>query len=219
MFAVIGALAALEERRRSGRGQEVDVALYEAVAALMESTMADYELGGIVRGRSGGTLPGVAPANAYPTSDGTEVLIAGNADGVFARLCAVMGEPELAGDPRYATHTARGTNAMDLDGRIARWTATLEPDELLDRLADGGVPAGRVYTAPDMVTDPHYLAREMVLRVTSRAGFDLPITGIVPKFSRTPGTVRDVGPRLGEHTDEVAAEITAEIAAEVADLT
>ena len=207
MFAVVGTLAALHERSTSGRGQEVDVAIYEAVAALMESTMADYEVAGVVRGRSGGTLPGVAPANAYPTRDGSEVLIAGNADGVFARLCAVMGEPELASDPRYATHTARGEHAMDLDGRIARWTGTLEAADLLARLADGGVPAGRVYTAPDMVSDPHYLAREMVLRVTARAGFDLPITGIVPKFSRTPGSVRDVGPTLGEHTAEVAAEV------------
>ena len=207
LFAVVGTLAALHERSTSGRGQEVDVAIYEAVAALMESTMADFELAGVVRGRSGGALPGVAPANAYPTNDGSEVLIAGNADGVFARLCTVMGQPELATDPRYATHKARGTHAMDLDGRIARWTATLDPDDLLQRLADGGVPAGRVYTAPDMVDDPHYLAREMVLRVTARAGFDLPITGIVPKFSRTPGAVRDVGPDLGEHTTEVLAEL------------
>lgn len=207
LFAVVGTLAALHERSTSGRGQEVDVAIYEAVAALMESTMADYEVAGVVRGRSGGQLPGVAPANAYPTRDGREVLIAGNADGVFARLCAVMGEPELASDPRYATHAARGEHAMDLDGRIARWTGTLEAEDLLAALADGGVPAGRVYTAPDMVSDPHYLAREMVLRVTARAGFDLPITGIVPKFSRTPGSVRDVAPTLGEHTAEVAAEV------------
>lgn len=207
MFAVVGTLAALHERSTSGSGQEVDVAIYEAVAALMESTMADYEVAGVVRGRSGGTLPGVAPANAYPTRDGREVLIAGNADGVFARLCAVMGEPELASDPRYATHAARGEHAMDLDGRIARWTGTLAAEDLLAALADAGVPAGRVYAAPDMVSDPHYLAREMVLRVTARAGFDLPITGIVPKFSRTPGSVRDVAPALGEHTAEVTAEV------------
>ena len=207
LFAVVGALAALHERSASGRGQEVDVAIYEAVAALMESTLADYDLAGVVRGRSGGTLPGVAPANAYPTRDDHEVLIAGNADGVFARLCTAMGEPALAADQRYATHTARGAHAMDLDGRIARWTATLDADVLLAVLAEHGVPAGRVYTAPDMLADPHYLAREMVLRVTARAGFDLPITGIVPRFSRTPGSVRDVGPMLGEHTDVVTAEV------------
>jgi crotonobetainyl-CoA:carnitine CoA-transferase CaiB-like acyl-CoA transferase len=173
----------------------------------MESTMADFELAGVVRGRSGGTLPGVAPASAYPTSDGVDVLIAGNADGVFKRLCQLMGRPELAADERYATHVARGTNMVELDGLVADWTRTLTSDELLARLADGGVPGGRVYTAPDMVDDPHYLAREMVLRATARAGFDLPMTGIVPKFSRTPGSVRDVGPELGEHTAEVSDEL------------
>jgi crotonobetainyl-CoA:carnitine CoA-transferase CaiB-like acyl-CoA transferase len=207
LFAVIGTLAALHERNESGKGQEVDIAIYEAVAALMESTMADHELAGVVRGRSGGTLPGVAPASSYPTNDGVEVLIAGNADGIFRRLCDLMGRPELATDERYATHVARGTNMVELDGLIADWTRTLTSDELLTRLAEAGVPGGRVYTAPDMIDDPHYLAREMVLRATARAGFELPMTGIVPKFSRTPGSVRDVGPELGEHTAEVRAEV------------
>jgi crotonobetainyl-CoA:carnitine CoA-transferase CaiB-like acyl-CoA transferase len=207
MFAVIGTLAALHERERSGEGQEVDVAIYEAVAALMESTMADAEVGGVVRQRSGGTLPGVAPANAYPTADGSEVLIAGNADGVFRRLCDAMAQPELADDPRYADHGARGANAAELDAEVARWSATLDADDLLGRLAANGVPAGRVYTATDMLRDPHYAAREMVLRATARAGFELPMTGIVPRFSRTPGSVRDVGPALGEHDEEVRAEL------------
>jgi formyl-CoA transferase len=207
LFAVIGTLAALHERNASGKGQEVDVAIYEAVAALMESTMADFELTGVVRGRSGGTLPGVAPASAYPTSDGNEVLIAGNADSVFARLSQLMGRPELATDERYATHVARGTNMVELDRLVADWTRTFTSEDLLRRLADAGVPGGRVYTAPDIVADPHYLARDMVLRATSRAGFDLPMTGIVPKFTRTPGSVRDVGPALGEHTAEVTAEL------------
>jgi formyl-CoA transferase len=207
MFAVIGTLAALHERERSGEGQEVDVAIYEAVAALMESTMADAEVGGVVRQRSGGTLPGVAPANAYPTADGSEVLIAGNADGVFRRLCDAMGRPDLADDPRYAEHGARGANAAELDAEVARWSATLDADDLLGRLAANGVPAGRVYTATDMLRDPHYAAREMVLRATARAGFELPMTGIVPRFSRTPGSVRDVGPALGEHDEEVRAEL------------
>jgi len=207
LFAVVGTLAALHERGRSGEGQEVDVAIYEAVAALMESTMADAEVGGVVRQRSGGTLPGVAPANAYPTADGSEVLIAGNADGVFRRLCGAMARPELADDPRFAEHTARGANAAELDGLVADWTRTIGSAELLDRLAAAGVPAGRVYTALDMLADEHYAARDMVLRATARAGFDLPMTGIVPRFSRTPGAVRDVGPALGEHDAEVRAEL------------
>ena len=207
LFAVIGTLAALHERGSSGEGQEVDVAIYEAVAALMESTMADAEIAGVVRSRSGGTLPGVAPANAYPTADGSEVLIAGNADGVFRRLCEAMGRPELAEDDRFCDHTARGTHAGELDGLVADWTRTLGSEPLLARLTEHGVPAGRVYTAPDMLRDEHYAAREMVLRATARAGFDLPMTGIVPRFSRTPGGVADVGPTLGEHDAEVRTEL------------
>jgi crotonobetainyl-CoA:carnitine CoA-transferase CaiB-like acyl-CoA transferase len=207
LFAVIGTLAALHERNQSGKGQEVDVAIYEAVAALMESTMADFELGGVLRNRSGGTLPGVAPANAYPTADGVDVLIAGNADSVFSRLATAMGLPELAGDDRFATHTARGDHAHELDEAVADWTRTLPAEELLSTLSDHAVPAGRVYTAADMVADAHYEARDMVLRRTARAGFDVPMTGVVPRFSRTPGSVADVGPALGEHTEEIEQEL------------
>ncbi len=207
LFAVIGTLAALHERDRSGQGQEVDVAIYEAVAALMESSMADYEVGGVLRHRSGGTLPGVAPANAYPTADGSEVLVAGNADTVFRRLCQAMGRPELVDDDRFCDHQARGDHAGELDGLVADWTRTMPSDELLDLLSAHGVPAGRVYTAADMLADEHYAAREMVLRATARAGFDLPMAGVVPRFSRTPGTVRDVGPALGEHDRSVRDEL------------
>jgi crotonobetainyl-CoA:carnitine CoA-transferase CaiB-like acyl-CoA transferase len=208
LFAVIGTLAALREREQSGKGQEVDVAIYEAVAALMESTMADFEIGNVVRGRSGGSLPGVAPAGAYPTADGSDVLIAGNADSVFGRLCVAMERADLAADARFATHAARGENAAELDAIISAWTRGFAAEALLRLLADNAVPAGRVYAAPDMVQDPHFLAREMVLRATSRSGVDLPMTGIVPRFSRTPGAVRDVGADLGEHTDEVIEEIS-----------
>ncbi len=201
MFAVIGTLAALHERSRSGLGQEVDVAIYEAVAALMESSMVDYDVAGVLRHRSGGTLPGVAPANAYPTRDGSEVLIAGNADTVFARLCDAMGRADLARDDRYATHVARGLNERELDDLVAGWTRTIDAEDLLALLRDFSVPAGRVYTAADMLTDEHYLAREMIERHTSRTGVDTPMLGVVPKFSRTPGSISDVGPELGEHTD------------------
>ncbi len=201
MFAVIGTLAALHERTQSGRGQEVDVAIYEAVAALMESSMADFEVGGVVRNRSGGTLPGVAPSNAYRTADGSDVLIAANADGVFARLCTAMGRPELASDERYSTHEARGRNERELDDLITRWTVTQTADAILTAMQRHSVPAGRVYTAADMVRDPHYLARDMVQRLTSREGIELPTLGVVPTFSRTPGSIVDAGPTLGEHTD------------------
>ncbi|HEU5085760.1 MAG TPA: CaiB/BaiF CoA-transferase family protein [Acidimicrobiales bacterium] len=211
MHAVIGTLAALHERSRSGEGQEVDVAIYEAVASLMESTMADYEVGGVVRSRSGGVLKGVAPANAYPCADGSEVLIAANADTVFRRLSAAMG-PDRDGrepveDPRFCDHASRGANAEELDRVVAAWTATHDSASLLALLAEHGVPCGRVYTAPDMLADEHYAARDMVVRRTARPGFEVPMTGIVPRFSRTPGSIRDVGPDLGEHTEAVRAEL------------
>jgi formyl-CoA transferase/succinyl-CoA--D-citramalate CoA-transferase len=207
LFAVVGTLAAVTERNRSGRGQEVDVAIYEAVAALMESTLADYEIAGITRRRTGGILPGVAPSNAYPTSDGSDVLIAGNADSVFERLCTAMGRADLARDPRFDNHAVRGSNMEELDRIITEWTRTLDTDDLLALLSTHGVPAGRVYTPPDMLDDPHFAARSMVARVASRAGYEVPMTGVVPKFSRTPGNIADVGPTLGEHTEAVLREL------------
>jgi formyl-CoA transferase/succinyl-CoA--D-citramalate CoA-transferase len=206
LFAVIGTLSALHERNRSGRGQEVDVAIYEAVMALMESTVADFEVGGVTRGRTGGFLPGVAPSNAYPTSDGRDVVIAANADAVFARLAAAMGRNELATDPRYATHRARGERQEELDDEVARWTSTLDASTLVDELNEHAVPVGLINRAPDLANDPHIAARDMVLRLA--AGFEAPVpmNGVVPKFSRTPGSVRTVGPALGEHTEAVLQE-------------
>jgi formyl-CoA transferase/succinyl-CoA--D-citramalate CoA-transferase len=203
LFTVIGVLAAMNEVRRSGRGQEVDVAIYEAVAALMESTMADYEVGGVIRERSGSVLPGVAPSNVYAAADGTEVVIAANADTVFVRLCNVMGRPELGTDDRFATHHARAERQAELDVLIGEWAMTLDGEELLQRLNAGGVPVGRIFTAADMVSDPHYAARQMVLRLASHQGWEVPMTGVVPKFSATPGAVRETGAPLGAHTREV----------------
>jgi formyl-CoA transferase/succinyl-CoA--D-citramalate CoA-transferase len=207
LFTVIGVLAAMNEVRRTGRGQEVDVAIYEAVAALMESTMADYEVGGVIRERAGSLLPGVAPSNVYAAADGTVVVIAANADAVFVRLCEAMGRPDLGGDERYATHHARAERQEELDALIGEWTVTLDGEELLQRLNAGGVPAGRIFTAVDMVTDPHYAARQMVLRLASYQGWEIPMTGVVPKFSATPGAVRATGAPLGAHTREVLSEL------------
>ena len=207
MFAVIGTMAALNERHRSGRGQEVDVAIYEAVAALMESSMVDFEVAGHLRTRTGSVLPGVAPSNVYPTADGSSIIIAANADAVFRRLCMAMGAPELADDERFATHRARGVNMEQLDEMIGQWTTTLPGRTALERLADAGVPAGEIFTAENMLSDEHYAARDMVLRRTNRDGLDVPMTGIVPKFSRTPGDVAAAGPALGEHTEEVVRGI------------
>jgi formyl-CoA transferase/succinyl-CoA--D-citramalate CoA-transferase len=215
---VIGTLSALHERTRSGHGQEVDVAIAEAVFALMESTVADYELGGVVRQRNGGVLTGVAPSNAYPTSDGRDVVIAANADAVFARLCEAMGRPELATDDRYARHEARGARQAELDDEIAAWTAGSTADELLAVLERHSVPSGLIHAAPDLATDPQLAARDMVLRLA--AGFDrpVPMAGVVPKLSRTPGAVRTVGPELGEHTDVVLRELAGLSDDQLADL-
>ncbi len=207
LFAVIGTLAAITERGRSGRGQEVDVAIYESVLALMESTVADWELAGVVRERSGGVLPGVAPANAYPTADGHDVVIAANADAVFARLAVAVDRAEWATDPRYATHAARGVNQVELDAEIARWSATLASADVLARLREHAVPVGLINAAPDLAIDDHIAAREMIVRLA--AGFEraVPMAGVVPKLSRTPGAIRTTGPELGEHTDVVLREL------------
>ena len=218
MFAVIGTLAALVERDRSGHGQEVDVAIYEAVAALMESTLVDHEVAGVTRGRTGSVLPGVAPSNVYPTRDGAEVLIAANADTVFGRLVTAMEAAELAADPRFAGHADRGRHQAELDTIIAAWTATVTSDDLLALLEKHGVPAGRIYTAADMLADPHYAAREMVVRLVNAAGRSLPAVGVVPKFSRTRPGVPVAGPRLGEHTDEILQTLAGATAAELAAL-
>jgi formyl-CoA transferase len=218
LFAVIGTLAAITERHRSGRGQEVDVAIYESVLALMESTVADWELSGAVRARSGGVLPGVAPANAYPTADGHDVVIAANADAVFARLATAMGRPEWAADPRYATHAARGIRQAELDGEIAEWSVRHAAAHILALLRAHAVPVGLINTAPDIAADDHIAAREMIVRLA--AGFEraVPMAGVVPKLSRTPGAIRSVGPELGEHTDAVLRELAGLDAAEIAAL-
>lgn len=207
LFAVIGTLAAVHERSVSGRGQEVDVAIYEAVAALMESTMADHAIGGVTRGRTGSVLPKVAPSNVYPTSDGAEVLIAANADTVFRRLCVAMGRPELADDPKFAEHGPRGDNMAEIDAVIGAWTRAMTADELLKAMEDNGVPAGRIYTAADMLADPHYAARDMVVELVNRFGTAVPATGVVPKFSRTTPQTPVPGPILGDHTRQVLAEL------------
>jgi formyl-CoA transferase len=207
MFAVIGALAAFTARQASGRGQEVDVAIYEAVAALMESTMVDYECGGVLRTRTGSILPGVAPSNVYTCADGADIVIAANADAVFRRLSQAMGRGDLARDPRFADHASRGEHAAELDAQIQAWCQELESTALLKILATNGVPAGKIYTAPDMISDAHYLARNMVLRPNGPNGPLGPMAGVVPKFAGTPAQVRSTGPALGQDTRAVLRDL------------
>jgi formyl-CoA transferase len=218
MFAVIGALAAFTARQTSGRGQEVDVAIYEAVAALMESTMVDYECGGVLRTRTGSTLPGVAPSNVYTCADGADVVIAANADAVFRRLSQAMGRDDLARDPRFAAHAARGVHAAALDAQIQTWCRGLESADLLKILAANGVPAGKIYSAPDMISDVHYLARDMVLRPDGPNGPLGPMAGIVPKFVGTPAELRGTGPALGQDTRAVLRDLAGLNDRQLADL-
>lgn len=207
LFATIGALAAVREREVSGRGQMVDSAIYEAVLGVMESLVPEWQVSGYQRERTGAILPNVAPSNVYPTADGTWVLIAANQDTVFARLATAIGRPELATDPRYATHGARGERQAELDALIGEYTSTQGAEVLEATLGEHGVPAGKIFRPEDMLTDPQYLARESITEV------DHPILGpvaqqnVFPKLSRTTGSIRWPGPALGEHTQAVLAEI------------
>ena len=203
-FGALGALTALYHREaHEGRGQVVDVGIYEAVLALMESTIPEYALTGHVRGRTGTVLPFVAPSNIYPTRDEDYVLIAGNADTVFGRLAKSVGHPEWAEDERFATHHARGENMEELDAMISAWTRERSVEEVIEVLAEAGVPTGKVFTAEDMLDDPHYAARENVVTVEDPEIGPFPMQNVVPRLSETPGEVRWSGPTLGQHNDEV----------------
>lgn len=203
-FGALGALTALYHREaHGGGGQVVDVGIYEAVLALMESTIPEYALTGHVRGRTGTVLPFVAPSNIYPTEDEDYVLIAGNADTVFARLAGAVGHPEWAEDERFATHHARGENMEELDAMISAWTRERSVEAVIEILTEAGVPTGKVFTAEDMVEDPHYAARENVVTVEDPELGSFPMQNVVPRLSQTPGEVRWTGPALGQHNDEV----------------
>ncbi|HEV8045901.1 MAG TPA: CoA transferase [Rubrobacter sp.] len=203
-FGALGALTALYHREaHGGRGQVVDVGIYEAVLALMESTIPEYALTGHMRGRTGTVLPFVAPSNIYPTKDEDYVLIAGNADTVFGRLAKAVGHPEWADDERFATHHARGENMEELDGMISAWTRERSVEAVIEVLAEAGVPTGKVFTAEDMLEDPHYGARENVVTVEDPEIGAFPMQNVVPRLSETPGEVRWTGPALGQHNEEV----------------
>ncbi|MFD1038398.1 CaiB/BaiF CoA transferase family protein [Virgibacillus byunsanensis] len=204
LFATIGCLTALHERHESGEGQVVDTAIYEAVFSVMESVIPDYLLTDYIRERMGNILPGVAPSNIYKTKDDTYVVIGANADGVFKRLCASMDQPELAENPKYATHHARSDNMKELDLLIEKWTKTLTADIVLKKLEESGVPSGLIYSAEDIVKDPQYKARDMIISAKHEELGDFPMPGIVPKLSRTPGKVKHVGAEyVGKHNEDI----------------
>ncbi|HSA72172.1 MAG TPA: CaiB/BaiF CoA-transferase family protein [Burkholderiales bacterium] len=198
LHGVIGALMALH----SGKGQVVDVALYEAMFNCMESLIADYDGDGYVRERTGSTLPGIAPSNLYPCREGY-VLIAGNADSLYYRLMTAIGRADLRDDPALARNDGRAAQMERIDEAICAWTRTRTLDEVLNIMEKAQVPAGRIYSAADIAADPHFAARGMIEQVIAGDGEPLKVPGIVPKLSATPGAIRSPAPALGEHTDEV----------------
>ncbi|MFM0341173.1 CaiB/BaiF CoA transferase family protein [Paraburkholderia fungorum] len=208
LHGVIGALMSLlRVKTGQGEGQVVDVSLVESVFNLMESLVPEYDLLGHVRERSGGALPGIAPSNTYPTEDDGYVVIAGNSDPIFKRLMQLIGRADLADDPALARNDGRVKHCAMLDQAIAAWTSHHSTEDVLAALERAEVPAGRIYSVADIVTDPHYQAREMLLQAELPGGASVKMPGIVPKLSDTPGEVRWQGPALGEHTGSVLSEL------------
>lgn len=207
LHGVIGILLAMQERQRSGKGQVIDVALYEAVFNCMESLLPEYSAFGAVRGAAGSALPGIAPSNAYLCKDGGYALVAGNGDSIFKRLMATIGRGDLGSDPALADNAGRVARVEEIDAAIGRWTAGLTVDEVLAALDKVSVPAGRIYTVADIAADPHYQARGMLDEVRMDDGSVLAVPGIVPKLSRTPGGHRRNAPQVGQDTDAVLREM------------
>jgi len=208
MHGVIGAMMALHQRNAQvgqggGRGQVVDVALYEAVFNMMEGALPEYDMFGAIREREGTTLTGIVPSNTYPTADGQYIVIGGNGDSIFKRLMNLIGREDLASDPSVADNAGRVRRAGELDEAIDAWTSRHAVDEVVKALNGAQVPNGKIYTMADVVRDPQYLARQMVREITLKDGARLKVPGVVPKLSKTPGVEPGRGPELGEHTDEV----------------
>ena len=207
LHGVVGALMALYEVQRGGKGQVVDVALYESVFNCMESLLPEFDAQGYVRERSGSALPGIAPSNIYPCKDGSWVLIAGNADSLYRRLMTEIGRGDLRDDPALAKNDGRAAQMERIDAAIGEWTRQRSQPDVLAAMERAEVPAGRIYSAADIAADPHYAARGMLLDTVAGDGEPLRQPGIVPKLSATPGGIRSPAPRLGEHTEEVLRDL------------
>ena len=217
MFAVQGALAALYRRTITGEGQVVDAALTESCLAIQESTIPDYDVGGVVRGPSGTRLEGIAPSNIYRTADGSWVVIAANQDTVFRRLCTAMGRPELATDDRFANHVARGRSQDELDKIIGDWASQRQPRDIISTLSEAGVISGPINTVAEVVADPQLRARGMIAdHWDERVERNVKGPGVVPVLSETPGSIRNAGPaRPGQHNDHVYIGLLGKTAAEL----
>lgn len=203
LHGVIGILLALQERHHSGQGQIIDIALYEAVFNCMESLLPEYSAFGEVRQAAGSALPGIAPTNAYLCADGGYVLVAGNGDSIFKRLMAVIGRDDLGSDPQLENNDGRVKRVAELDGAIGEWAKTVSTDQALEILDSVSVPAGRIYTIADIASDPHYKARGNIETIQMQDGSKLDVPGVIPKLSRTPGSIKTLAPDIGENTDEI----------------
>lgn len=206
-YGTMGVLAALHHRDKTGEGQVIDTALYEAVLQVMEGLVPEYDHNGFIRERSGSILPGIAPSNVYSCADGP-FMIGANNDAIFARLCEAMNRPDMAKDERYATHLARGQNQTELDNLINDWTATLTVDQLDNLMIKHSIPAGRVYTAKDMLEDPHFQDREAIIEVETEGHGPLKMQNAFPRFSKSQSGVRRTAPVFpGQHNVEVLGEV------------
>lgn len=227
LHAVIGAMMALRHRDATGgrwngkpgpdsvagQGQMVDVALYESVFNLMESLVPEYDVAGVVRERTGGALPGIVPSNTYTTRDGQNVVIAGNGDAIFNRLMRAIGRDDLANDPQLARNDGRARRVDEIDGAIQAWCATRTIDEALEVMRAADVPVGKIYSVADMFADPQFIARGMIEQHRFPDGSPVKLPAVVPRLSETPGGTRWLGPRLGEHTEEVLKSLEYDAAA------
>jgi formyl-CoA transferase len=207
LHGVIGILLALQERHNSGKGQIIDIALYEAVFNCMESLLPEYSAFGEVRQAAGSALPGIAPTNAYQCADGGYVLVAGNGDSIFKRLMTVIGRDDLGNDPQLENNDGRVKRVAELDQAIGEWTKTVGTTKALEVLDSVAVPAGRIYTVADIANDPHYKARENIQTIQMRDGTKLDVPGVIPKLSRTPGSIKTLAPDIGQNTDEILKSI------------
>ena len=207
LHGVIGILLALQERHNSGKGQIIDIALYEAVFNCMESLLPEYSAFNEVRQAAGSALPGIAPTNAYECADGGYVLVAGNGDSIFKRLMTVIGRDDLGSDSELENNDGRVKRVVELDQAIGEWTKTVSTTKALEALDSVAVPAGRIYTVADIASDPHYKARENIQTIQMHDGSKLDVPGVIPKLSRTPGSIKTLAPEIGENTDEILKSI------------
>ena len=207
LHGVIGILLALQERHHSGKGQVIDIALYEAVFNCMESLLPEYSAFGEVRQAAGSALPGIAPTNAYLCADGGYVLVAGNGDSIFKRLMTLIGRDDLGNDPQLASNEGRVKRVAELDQAIGSWAKTMNTTKALEMLDSVAVPAGRIYTVADIASDPHYKARDNIQTIRMQDGSQLDVPGVIPKLSRTPGSIKTLAPDIGEHTDAILNSI------------